>query len=166
MKLFRHGAALAVLLACGAASSARAAVTADNFLLRTTDDLVALCDAKQGDPQGVAAIHECEGFIVGVYQYHESVTAGGDPRAPRRIYCLPADGAPNRDTAAQMFVAWSRTHSQYMSERPIDGLTRFAVDTWPCPRAPARRAARPAAPRASATPAPAPTPGQPTPPAR
>jgi len=142
----RYGAALAALLAIGlaigAASPAPAAVTADNFLLRTTEDLVALCDAKQGDPQGVAAIHACQGFIIGVYQYHESINAG--PGA-RRVFCVPAEGAPNRDLAAQMFVAWSRTHPQHLNDRPIDGLARFAVDTWPCRRTGQRTNRRPAA---------------------
>ncbi len=146
VKVLSFGAALAALLAIGAASPAHAVVTGENFLLRTTEDLVALCDAKQGDPQAVAAIHQCTGFLVGVYQYHESINAG--PRA-RRIFCIPAEGAPNRDTAAQMFVAWSRTRPQHMNEPAIDGLTRFAVETWPCRRAGQRPARRPAAPPAA-----------------
>jgi hypothetical protein len=152
VKLFRHGAALALLaFGAAAASPASAVVTGENFLLRTTADLVALCDAKQGDPQGVAAIHECQGFLLGVYQYHEAINAG---RNARPIFCMPAEGAPNRDAAAQMFVAWSRTHPQNMGDRPVDGLTRFAVDTWPCRRAAApRRAARPAAAPAATPPA-------------
>ena len=104
LKVFSYGVALAAFLAAGAVEPARAVVTAENFVLRTTEDLVALCDAKQGDPQAVAAIHQCTGFLVGVYQYHESINAG--PRG-RRIFCVPEEGAPNRDTAARMFVAWS-----------------------------------------------------------
>ena len=154
MKLFRYGAAVALLALGAVASPASAAVTNENFMLRTTGDLVALCDARQGDPQAVAAVQMCQGFLLGVYQYHEAINAG---RNARPIFCMPAEGAPNRDTAAQMFVAWSRTHPQAMDERPVDGLTRFATDTWPCRRTGARRAARPAAP---ATP-PAGTTGQP-----
>jgi hypothetical protein len=34
-------------------------------------------------------------------------------------------------------VAWARAHPQYSGERAIDGLMRFATETYPCPATPA-----------------------------
>ena len=142
MTLARRCAAVAALIAaCALAPPADAAVSVDNFLLRTTDDLVALCSAQPGDPQGVAAIHECEGFLVGIYRYHEALTTGTG--ALPRMFCVPQEGAPSRDAAVQMFLGWSRAHAQYMSEPPVDGVFRWAVDAWPCPRAATRAPRRP-----------------------
>jgi hypothetical protein len=153
MALVHRGAAFAALIAaCALARPADATVSADNFLLRTTDDLAALCGAQPNDPRGVAAIHECEGFLVGVYRYHEALTTG--PGALPRMFCVPQEGAPSRDAAVQMFVDWLRSHPQYTNEQPVDGVFRWAVDTWPCPATRAPRRPTPAA-RGGAAPAPA-----------
>jgi hypothetical protein len=152
MALARRYAAIAALIAaCVPAWPAHAAVSADNFLLRTTDDLVALCGVQPGDPRGVAAIHECEGFLVGIYRYHEALTTGSG--ALPRMFCVPQEGAPSRDAAVQMFLDWSRTHAQYMNDPPVDGVFRWAVDTWPCPRAASRAPRRPTTAAPSAAPA-------------
>ena len=60
----------AVGLVLTAASGARAAtpVTEDNFMLKTTADLVALCGANQADPLYTAAVNYCHGFALGVYR--------------------------------------------------------------------------------------------------
>lgn len=104
------------------------AVTQDNFHARTTGDLVALCDAPASDPMRVAAIHFCEGFMVGAYQYHEAERMG--PKG-QRLFCLPASGV-TLDQAIGMFVSWAKDNPQYMQEKPVDSLTRFAMATWPC----------------------------------
>lgn len=106
------------------------AVTQDSFLVRTAADLVELCSAGEGDPLRVAAIHFCEGYVVGVSQYHQAERAGSGGRP---LYCLP-NPPPTRDDAIRMFVAWARSNPQYMSERPVDALIRFAATTWPCKR--------------------------------
>jgi hypothetical protein len=48
--------------------TARAAVTATDFQVRNTSELVNLCSVGQGDPMAAAAIHFCEGFLVGIYR--------------------------------------------------------------------------------------------------
>jgi hypothetical protein len=63
----RHLSA-AALLAAALPLSGHAAVTEENFLVRTTADLVALCTAERGDPLVTAALNFCHGFGVGVYQ--------------------------------------------------------------------------------------------------
>lgn len=112
--------------------SARA-VTPDNFLLRTTADLVELCSASETDPLRVAAIHFCEGYMVGAGQYHQAEHPAAQAASDPPLYCMP-NPAPSRDEIVRMFVAWARSHPQYMNERPIDSLLRFAAMTWPCRR--------------------------------
>jgi len=129
----------AALGAAPGASPAGAAVTTDNFLLRTTHDLVELCGAPRGDPLFSSAIHLCHGFLVGVYQYHEALTSG---RAEPPIICVQVGRELTRDDAAQLFVAWARERPQLMNERPVEGLMRWAVEAWPCPRRAPRRTAR------------------------
>lgn len=109
-------------------SPASWALTQDNFLVRATSDLVELCSAPPSDQMRVAAIHFCEGFVVGANQYYMAERAGsGSPP----LFCLPTP-PPTRDEATAMFVSWARNNPQYMSERPVDSLMRFAVATWPC----------------------------------
>ena len=45
---------------------AHADVTKENFLLRNTDDLRALCSVRRDDPNVVAAIHFCHGYALGL----------------------------------------------------------------------------------------------------
>jgi hypothetical protein len=103
------------------------ATTQDDFLVRTTSDLVDLCATGAADEMHTAAVHFCEGFVIGTYQYYVAERSGGGPQ----LYCLPAP-PPTRDQAIGMFVDWARSNPQYMNERPVDSLTRFAVTTWPC----------------------------------
>lgn len=103
------------------------AVTEDNFLARTTGDMIALCAADRSDPLRVAAIHFCEGFLLGAFQYHQAVSAAtGKGRA-----CLP-NPPPTRDQGVAQFVSWVQAHPQYMSEKPVDTMYRFITTTWPC----------------------------------
>lgn len=105
------------------------AVTQDSFHATTTADLVDLCSPAASDPMRVAAIHFCQGYFVGAAQYHQvaSAATGAKP-----IACLP-NPPPSRDEIVSMFVQWARANPQYMGERPINSLFRFAKATWPCP---------------------------------
>jgi hypothetical protein len=104
------------------------AVTRDDFSARTTADLVATCDSPPDDPMHVAAIHFCEGFLAGAYQYHQEEAAG--PRG-RRLFCVPKTGL-TMDEAVGKFVQWARQNPQYGQERPVDSLVRFAIHSFPC----------------------------------
>jgi Rap1a immunity proteins len=123
LRLFAVAAAVAIV------PLASHAATQDNFLARTTADLVALCSPGQDDPLRVAAIHFCEGYVVGANQYYQA------DRTPNEgaMFCLPSP-PPSRDDAIAQFVAWARSNTSYMNERPVDGLMRFASATWPCKR--------------------------------
>lgn len=104
------------------------AVTQDNFLVRTTDDLVQLCSPGASDDLRIQAIHFCEGFVVGADQYYVAERAGTN--APR-LFCAPTP-SPSRDEVVRMFVDWARANPQYSSDRPADLLVRFGAATWPC----------------------------------
>jgi Ssp1 endopeptidase immunity protein Rap1a len=106
------------------------AVTQDNFLARNTQDLVDLCTAPHNNPLRVAAIHFCEGYLVGAYHYDQSLRSGP---GLKQIVC-PPNPAPSRDEGVKMFVTWAQAHPQYMKERAVDTVFRFLTSTWPCPK--------------------------------
>jgi hypothetical protein len=108
-----------------------AAVTRETFLVRTTQELVDLCTAPETDPLHAAAIGFCFGYVIGAYHYYMAEQAGPDMKP---MFCLP-EPQPERRQAVQMFVGWAKQNSQYMGERPVDSLMRFATWQWPCPTA-------------------------------
>ena len=122
-------AALGAMLA---AAPTRAQVTEQNFRGGRTGDLAALCAAPAGDPLHTAALNWCHGFIVGAGQYHRSMADAGGVHKP--LFCLPTP-EPTLEQARIAFVAWARAHPQYAAERAVDGMARFAAETWPCPTA-------------------------------
>jgi len=118
-----------------AVAPAAAQVDQQNFRGGKTDDLAALCGASPQDPLGPPAIAWCHGFMVAAGQYHRELSAPGGVLRP--LFCLP-DPAPTLDEARASFVAWARANPQYANERAIDGLMRFAAQTYPCPRSEAQ----------------------------
>lgn len=124
-----HAAAFTGLLLVAAPAAAQ--VTQQNFHGGTTGDLAALCGASPQDPLGPAAIAWCHGFMVAAGQYHRELSAPGGVQRP--LFCLP-NPAPTLDEARASFVAWARANPQHANERAIDGLMRFAAQTYPCPR--------------------------------
>jgi hypothetical protein len=88
-------------------SGARANVTEENFRLDTTRDLVALCGVDAGDPNAVAAIHMCHGYVTGLVHFH--IVMG---RA--------------------LEVEWSKAHPENDSSEAVDGVLLWAADTYPC----------------------------------
>jgi len=117
--------AAALLLGAGAA---HAQVTAQNFVLRTTGDLVALCGVSRSDPNAIAAIHFCHGYFLGLDHFAE-VT--GRPFR-ETLYCPPAGLKLSRDEVVAMVVEWHRKNPGPASEAPFDGIVRWAAATWPC----------------------------------
>lgn len=125
------GALLVAAMMIIAGTRSGEAITSENFQVRSTQDLVDLCGVQRADPLAPQSIHFCEGYLVGVYHYHQALTSGLG-QAP--VFC-PSGNLPTRDEAVAMFVAWGRSHPQRMADRPVDGLVRWAVETWPCRRA-------------------------------
>lgn len=117
--------AAALLLAAGAAT---AQVTRENFVLRTTGDLVALCGVTRNDPNATAAIHFCEGYLVGLDHFAE--VTGRPFRGA--LYCPPEGLKISRDEMVARLVAWHRKNPGPAAEGPFDGIVRWAMATWPC----------------------------------
>jgi hypothetical protein len=104
------------------------AVTKEDFVAKTTRNLVNLCTVSADDPLHREAIHFCEGYLVGAYHFHISESAGP---GGVRLVCFPKP-PPSRDQAVSMFVEWVRAHPQYMNESPVETEFRFLIEKWPC----------------------------------
>lgn len=135
----KHTLLVAAAGAALLAAPATAEVTEQNFRGGRTGDLAALCGATRQNPLHTAALNWCHGFLVGAGQYHRSTAAAHG--AGQSLFCLPSP-EPTLDQARQAFVAWAARNPQHAQERAVDGLTRFAAETYPCPRTEAPRARR------------------------
>ncbi len=111
-----------------AAPPGEAASPPPAFNVRTTRDLVGLCNTPTTDPSYPGAIGLCVGYGSGVLDYHLADTYG---RKRARKVCLPQQ-PPTRGEARQMFVAWAQAHEQYMDEPAVEGVMRFLISTFPC----------------------------------
>ncbi len=107
---------------------ASAAAQQQDFIVDSTDDIIDLCTTAPDDPLYTAAIHFCQGYLVGAYAYHSAANSGpeGD-----RLVCLP-DPAPSRNAVADMYVQWAKAHPEQMKEAPVDTLFMFLAEKWPC----------------------------------
>jgi hypothetical protein len=105
------------------------AATLQNFQDATTADYLALCSTAPGQDNYVAAVHFCEGFASGAYQYYLSLAAR-DPA--ERFVCLPTP-VPSRDKIKADFVAWAKANPAVMNDPPVDSLFRYLGQTYPCP---------------------------------
>ena len=117
---------------------ARAEFETEDFRIRSAQDLIDLCSVKSSDPLYASAIHFCHGFVSGAWQYHQS-TEGGPKGQP--LVC-PPEPPPTRDQAVGMFVAWSATNADKLTEPAVDALFRFLIEKYPGPTAaPAKKGA-------------------------
>ena len=103
-------------------------VEKEDFVVRTTEDLIDLCTPPPGHPLADEAIHFCEGYCVGAYHYYLAANAGPDGA---RWICFD-DPPPSRDSVIAKFVEWAQKNPQYMKENPVESLFRFLIQTWPC----------------------------------
>jgi hypothetical protein len=118
---------IAALAAIPLAMSARAATT-ENFMVRTTADYVALCESRQGSENYVAAIHFCQGFASGAYQYYLALAQ----HQPSTRFVCPPDPAPSRDQVIANYLAWARVNQERMAEPAVESLFRYLGETYPC----------------------------------
>jgi Rap1a immunity proteins len=107
---------------------AGAAVTDEDFVLATTQNLVNLCSVSASDPRAKEAIQMCEGYMLGAYQYYLATNSG---KNDMRLVCMP-NPTPSRNEVAAMFVEWAKANTQYMKEAPVDSEFRFMSAKWPC----------------------------------
>ena len=126
----RAGLLAGIILAAGGADAARAEVTEENFHLRTTGDLVALCSPAQTDRLMTAALNFCHGYAIGTYRVLAEVDAA---RRGPKLTCLPAP-TPTRHGAIAEFVTWARARPDRLFLSPLDGVVGFMREQYPCPR--------------------------------
>ena len=120
-----RGLALALALAAPAAHAADDAA----FQLRNAGDLARLCAVGADDPRHPAAVHMCQGYVVGVHHLH---AAALEPSETGGLYCLP-DPPPSRDEAAAAFVEWVGATPGVGDLPAVEGLMRWAASAYPCP---------------------------------
>jgi Rap1a immunity proteins len=113
-----------VVLLCPSAWAA----SEDQFHVRTTNDYVALCTTQPGQENYVAAIHFCQGFASGAYQYYMSLA---DKSPADRYVCL-TDPTPSRDQALAAFVAWVKANPSSQSDPPVDSIFHYLAQAYPC----------------------------------
>ena len=124
----RLGAGIGMLLLATALPTvAGAAVSEDNFQLRSAIDIVALCSAEPGDPLMTAAANFCQGFAVGVYQTLDEEQDG----LRSKLFCM-TDPRPTRTGAIAGFVAWIKQKPSVQTLAPADAILSYLVDTYPC----------------------------------
>jgi len=123
LKILAAGSALLLLAAPGAGHAAD-----PNFAVRTTGDLVALCDPSPDSSLAGAAIGFCQGFAEGAVTVERVHDAANRYLRP---FCLP-DPLPGRTETLAAFVAWARADSARLAEKPEDGLFRFLGEKYPC----------------------------------
>ena len=110
---------------------ARAAVTDEDFEVKTTRNLINLCAVSADDPRAKEAIQMCEGYMVGAFHFYLATNSGKSDRGDMRLVCMP-NPAPSRDEAIAMFVEWAKANPQYMKEPPVESEFRFLSAKWPC----------------------------------
>jgi hypothetical protein len=119
-----------LLIAALTAPGIAGAVTEEDFLVKTTQDLVDLCTVSPNDPLADEAVHFCHGYLVGAYHYYLAESSGPEGK---RLVCLP-NPPPSRSEAIAMFIEWAKAHPQYMGEAPVETQFRFLMEKWPCKR--------------------------------
>ncbi len=100
----------------------------EDFMVRTTQDLIDLCSTAPSDPLYKEAIHFCHGYLVGAVHYYVASTSGPGGKS---LVCFPEPRVP-RTEAVNMFVDWVKARPQYLSEFPVETEFRFLIETWPC----------------------------------
>ena len=125
-----HRQVLIIVLAIALWPLCSKALTRDDFLVRSTQELVNLCSARESDPLYQAAIGFCHGYGIGAVHYYQATTGGAGKGG---CVCLP-DPPPTRAEGIQMFLAWTKQNPQYLSEPPVESIFRFLGSTFPCQR--------------------------------
>jgi hypothetical protein len=120
-------AAAALALALPAAAQQR--LSMENFNVRTTGDLVRLCGTDPGDPQYLEALGWCHGYGRGALDYHRAAT----PANAAPLFCPPTP-SPNGEEIRQRFVAWGMSNAGFATTPAVEGVFRFLITTYPCPR--------------------------------
>jgi hypothetical protein len=123
-KLLRFIAMLGILLP-GLASSA---VTEEDFVAKTTRNLINLCTASPQDVLYGEAINFCQGYLLGAYHY--SIAAKS--KEPDELFVCFPEPKPSRNEVIAQFIDWAQAHPEFMSDMPVETEFRFLAEKYPC----------------------------------
>jgi len=104
------------------------AVSDEDFKAKTTKNLINLCTTSSDDPKYKEAIHFCQGYAVGAYDYYRAANNGPNGQ---QLFCFPKP-EPSRNEAIEKVVAWAQQHPEYMSDMPVETEFRALAELWPC----------------------------------
>lgn len=119
---------LVALVGLGA-GPAVAAVTHEDFVVKTAEDLFDVCSTDPSESLHTAAANFCQGYVVGAYHTYQALMA---KPGHRPIICPPSP-MPSRTQAIAEFVAWGKARPEYQNEVPVEVLFKFLTERWPCP---------------------------------
>lgn len=100
----------------------------DAFTVRSTEDLVSLCSAKEGDALYPDANLFCIGYIAGAAHYHRELVKG--PKV-KPVFC-PTEKV-TRSEAVAVFLDWAKRNPGSLGLPAVEGLARAAAEKFPCP---------------------------------
>jgi hypothetical protein len=121
------GLSLLALLGLGYAGPA-AAISGEEFYLRSGADVVALCATPVTDPLYTAAIHMCHGFGAGTFQTIMALTRH-DKLQP--LICPPAP-LPSRNETVGRFLEWAKRNPEHLRDAAVETVGRFFITEFPC----------------------------------
>jgi hypothetical protein len=104
------------------------AVTEDNFLVKTTGDMIALCSPAESDSMKTAAVNFCHGFVVGAYRV---LAQQDEALGASKPFCPPAT-LPSRNEAIANFIQWAKSNPSVNALPPTDGMLKFLMANYPC----------------------------------
>jgi len=104
------------------------AVTPEHFVVHNTQDIIDVCSTAQADPLYTAAIHFCQGYLVGAYHYQEALFSGPGIKP---VVCF-SDPKPSRNEGVAKFIEWAKAHPEYAQDRAVETFSKFLAETWPC----------------------------------
>lgn len=124
----RVAAILAGLSLAFAAQQVGAAERED-FMIDTTADLADLCGADPAEENFVAAVHMCQGYLLGVHHFHAAMTAAVE----EGLYCFErASPRPTRDQVMADFAGWVDRHPEVAQTEALEGVLTWAAEIYPC----------------------------------
>ncbi|MEM6972663.1 MAG: Rap1a/Tai family immunity protein [Pseudomonadota bacterium] len=117
------------LIVLGSTGGGAMAADEQHFMIDTAADLARLCASPSVSPNHDAAIHMCQGYIVGVHHFHEALAA----EMNEGIYCVAGiDPLPSRDVVMAAFVSWVDANPEMAEREAMDALLTFAAENYPC----------------------------------
>jgi len=117
---------LIVVAAAFMAASNYAQAASDEFSIRHTADLIAVCTIAPSEPNHASAIAFCHGILVGAYGYYDASTPAGG-----RFVCS-TEPHPKRSKVMSDFAAWAKTRPEHMPNHAIDTLFIYLAEAYPC----------------------------------